>query len=76
MFSLIVVYILLSGCTTFDEKWSTNRSLFKANTENLKVGDIIITTKDWSSPMSWFGHSAVMVSKHKVGEYPDRKSVV
>ena len=71
MFSLIVVYILLSGCTTFDEKWSTNRSLFKANTENLKVGDIIITTKDWSSPMSWFGHSAVMVSKHKVGEYPE-----
>jgi hypothetical protein len=35
----------------------------------LKIGDIIVVSKDWASPLSWFGHSAIMVSKYKVGEY-------
>jgi len=71
IFFLLIVYIFLSGCASIDEKWTIDRQLFKKNTSNLKVGDIIITSKDWKSPMSWFGHSAVMVSKYKVGEYPE-----
>lgn len=56
---------------SIDEKWSIDKKVLKANTSKLKIGDIIITSKDWKNPMSWFGHSAVMVSKYKVGEYPE-----
>lgn len=68
---LVTAYLFLSGCASLDEKWSIDQQSFKANTSNLKIGDIIITSKDWKRPMSWFGHSAVMVSKYKVGEYPE-----
>jgi len=68
---LFLVFLLTSGCASIDEKWSIDKKLFKSNTSNLQVGDIVITSKDWKNPMSWFGHSAVMISKYKVGEYPE-----
>lgn len=61
----------LSGCATFDQSWKVDTSITKKNLYNVKIGDVIITSKDWRNPMSWFGHSAVMVSKYKVGEYPE-----
>lgn len=69
--SLLVFYLFLSGCTSLDSKWLSGDRTFKNNASKLKIGDIIVTSKDWKSPMSWFGHSAVMVSKYKVGEYPE-----
>ncbi|MCH9645208.1 MAG: hypothetical protein K0U08_00965 [Proteobacteria bacterium] len=69
--SLIAIYLFLSGCASINEKWSIDQKLFKSNTGNLQIGDIVITSKDWKNPMSWFGHSAVMVSKYIVGEYPE-----
>jgi hypothetical protein len=63
------MYLFLSGCVSFDEKLSLDKKTFEENTNNLQVGDIIITSKNWKKPISWFGHSAVMVGKYKVGEY-------
>ncbi len=34
------------------------------------MGDVIITFKDPLRPISWFAHSALMVSDMLVGEYP------
>jgi hypothetical protein len=63
------MYLFLSGCASLDEKLSIDKKTFKENTNNLQMGDIIITSKNWKRPISWFGHSAVMASKYKVGEY-------
>lgn len=54
-----------------NKQQSISTVLSKINLDELKIGDIIITGKDWTKPISWFGHSAVMISKYKVGEYPE-----
>jgi len=54
-----------------NKKQPISTALSKINLDELKIGDIIITGKDWTKPISWFGHSAVMISKYKVGEYPE-----
>ncbi len=63
----------MSGCYTSSvfefSTWKDENHLYKVS-KNLKIGDVIITSKNWKNPMSWFGHSAVMVSRYKVGEYP------
>jgi uncharacterized protein YycO len=59
---------LLSGCYSYNNwniKGDINKGLLK-----LQTGDIIITYKNYLEPLSWFGHSAIMVSDYKVGEYP------
>lgn len=63
--------LFLNGCSSIEKKWKADPYVFASNTEKLKIGDVIVTSKDWTNPMSWFGHSAVMVSKYKVGEYPE-----
>jgi hypothetical protein len=49
--------------------WKSHQQLYQVSNK-LKIGDIIVTGKDWTRPISWFGHSAIMVSQYKVGEYP------
>ena len=63
--------MFLSGCSSLEEKWIVDKKLFKRNADSLHIGDIIVTSKDWKNPMSWFGHSAIMVNRYKVGEYPE-----
>lgn len=70
---LPITTVFLSGCfvsnaPTFNV-WKNHEELYQIS-QKLKIGDIIITNKDWRRPLSWFGHSAIMVSKYKVGEYP------
>ncbi len=70
---LLLTTVLLGGCfvsnaPTFST-WKNHQELYQVS-QKLKVGDIIITNKDWRNPLSWFGHSAIMISKYKVGEYP------
>jgi hypothetical protein len=67
---LLVNAFLISGCSTLDKNQSIDISSPIVNLDKLKIGDIVITGKDWTKPISWFGHSAVMISKYKVGEYP------
>ena len=67
----LLFFVSLSGCSTLSQSWKSDAFITKNNLENLEVGDIVITSKNWKNPMSWFGHSAIMVSKYKVGEYPE-----
>ncbi len=70
---LFITTAFLGGCSTSNvlefNIWETKDQLYKVS-KKLKIGDVIITSKDWKKPMSWFGHSVIMVSKYKVGEYP------
>lgn len=70
---LLTTTAFLSGCSAFNTSefttWKTKGQLYQVS-QKLKIGDVIITSKDWSKPISWFGHSAVMISRYKVGEYP------
>lgn len=73
LFILLITTVLLGGCSVFSSSefntWQGKGQLHQIS-QKLNVGDVIITSKDWTKPISWFGHSAVMVSKYKVGEYP------
>lgn len=69
---LLITDVFLGGCSTNTAQfytWKNHEQLYQVG-QKLKVGDIIITSKDWTRPISWLGHSAVMISPTKVGEYP------
>lgn len=70
---LLATTALLGGCsnsgTSEFTTWKNSGQLYQVS-QQLKIGDIIITNKDWTKPISWFGHSAVMISDYKIGEYP------
>mgnify|MGYP002633776141 CR=1 FL=1 len=73
-FKYIIVLIgfwFLSGCASLDQSWRAEAPSAKQNLDKVKIGDIVITAKDWKSPLSWFGHSAVMIDKYRLGEYPE-----
>lgn len=69
---IILLLLFFTSCSNIPKKelsWQKSKSnLFYIN--NLKPGDILIKKKVWYSPISWFGHSAVMVSNSEIGEYP------
>ncbi len=69
---IILLIIILTGCSNLNKKeipWKKSKeNLFYI--DNLKTGDILVKKKVWYSPISWFGHSAVMISDSEVGEYP------
>lgn len=69
---IILLIIFLTGCSNLNKKevcWQKSKeNLFYV--DNLKIGDILVKKKVWYSPISWFGHSAVMVSDSDIGEYP------
>ncbi|RUA06330.1 MAG: hypothetical protein DSY43_02220 [Gammaproteobacteria bacterium] len=73
LFVLLITTALLGGCSVSNSSefitWNAKGQLYQVS-EQLEVGDIIITSKDWTKPISWFGHSAIMVSRYKIGEYP------
>ncbi|WP_225879250.1 hypothetical protein [Isorropodon fossajaponicum symbiont] len=70
----MIVTVFLGGCSTSNvfefNTWETRGQLYKVS-KKLKNGGVIITSKDWKKPMSWFGYSAIMISKYQVGEYPE-----
>ena len=67
--SILVVLINLAGCATFESDWKIENPKKNRDLNALKLGDIILTEKDWKNPMSWFGHSAIMVDSYRIGEY-------
>lgn len=73
LFITLLTTALLGGCSVFNttefNTWQRKGQLYQVS-QQLQFGDVLITSKDWTNPLSWFGHSAVMVSKYKVGEYP------
>lgn len=70
---LLITTAFLGGCSNSGTPefttWKNSEQLYQVS-QQLKIGDIIVTNKDWTKPISWFGHSAVMISSYKVGEYP------
>ncbi|SHN91757.1 hypothetical protein BHECKSOX_2185 [Bathymodiolus heckerae thiotrophic gill symbiont] len=69
---ILVFFILfLSSCVTFDQSWKIDKTSAGKSLDKIKIGDIVITAKDWKSPLSWFGHSAIMIDKYRLGEYPE-----
>jgi hypothetical protein len=70
-FPLILLFAgFLSSCASLNQPWQAGPMMNEASPSKLQTGDIIITSKDWKNPISWFGHSAVMVNRDTVGEYP------
>jgi hypothetical protein len=73
LIALLITTAFLGGCSVSNapefNTWKSHQQLYQVSNK-LKIGDIIVTSKDWTRPLSWFGHSAIMVSKYKVGEYP------
>ncbi len=72
---LIILGIFLDGCSfsglsKHKNNWQKTHIVAVNAREKLQVGDILITPKDWTNPLSWFGHSALLISKDEVGEYP------
>ena len=70
---LIYSTIFLGGCSFSNAKksvhWQDSRKIF-TNRAQLEVGDILITPKYWHQPISWHGHSAVILDQETVAEYP------
>lgn len=44
--------------------------VYTTYSKHLDAGDILISYKDITHPLSWFGHSAIVVGDNAVGEYP------
>ncbi|MEG0840854.1 MAG: YiiX/YebB-like N1pC/P60 family cysteine hydrolase [Cetobacterium sp.] len=61
----------MASCTSLpkDMKWEDTKVVMK-NLDKLQTGDIIVKNKIWSEPISWVGHSAVMVNDSDIGDYP------
>lgn len=70
---LLLTTAFLGGCSLSSGTqihWQDTQKLIAQNVK-LEVGDILITPRDWKDPISWWGHSAVIVNdKKQVGEYP------
>jgi uncharacterized protein YycO len=73
VFLILLTATFLSGCfasSGFNFQEKPHHSQLYAISQQLKVGDIIITPKNWKKPLSWLGHSALVIGVNKVGEYP------
>lgn len=71
-FLAYMIFLLsLTGCTTLERElhWQDTKDVIK-NSYKLQTGDIIVKNKLWNEPISWVGHSAVMISDGKIGDYP------
>ena len=71
MFLNILICVVFIGCFNLDRntEWKDSRKIANSM-EKLRIGDIIIKKRILTSPVSWFGHTGVMVSGYQVGEYP------
>lgn len=65
----LFLFFLIIGCSSYDYKWQSTE-VATINSFKLKTGDIIIKDKLLSDPLSWLGHSSVMISDTKVGDFP------
>lgn len=67
-FFLFLLYMII-GCSSNPYKWeSTQKAIY--NSYKLQTGDIIIKDKLIDDPVSWLGHSSVMISDTHIGDFP------
>ncbi len=65
---LIITSFLYISCTSVDYKWNSSYEALVQNS-HMQVGDILILNKKFT-PYSLFGHSAMVVGRNIIGEYP------
>ena len=64
------MFFAITACTSIPAKWQNSNKVY-FDTSKLLPGDILIVEKKLSNPMSWFGHSAIVMDDGMVGEYPE-----
>lgn len=70
-FIIIFLTSFLISCSNISSHYNwkeSKNSIFYI--DKLKQGDIIIKNKVLNSPLSWFGHSAIVLENGVIGEYP------
>ena len=60
---------MIIGCSSNPHKWESTQVAIN-NSYKLKTGDIIIKDKLITDPLSWLGHSSVMISDTHIGDFP------
>lgn len=67
---MLIFAIFLGGCRSLprDMQWESSRDVYILR-DKLQVGDVIIKSRE-PEPMSWFGHSAVVIAPGTIGDYP------
>lgn len=66
---LFFIVITIIGCSNKSYTWQPTQNAIN-NSSSLKVGDIIIKDKLVTDPISWLGHSSVIVSEDIIGDFP------
>ena len=67
---ILIAVIFLAGCSTSGVHWQKTNLVTLSAKEKIQTGDILITPKYFTDPLGLYGHSALMISDDKVGEYP------
>ncbi|MGL5176213.1 MAG: hypothetical protein ACRC7F_07635 [Cetobacterium sp.] len=67
-FFLFLLYLII-GCSSLERNWQPTQTAIN-NSFKLQTGDIIIKDKLFSDPLSWLGHSSVMITDTHIGDFP------
>lgn len=60
---------MIIGCSNSNRIWQESDVAIQ-NSRKLQTGDIIIKNKLIEDPVSWLGHSSVMISDTLIGDFP------
>ncbi len=69
--SVLIAFIFtFTSCSSLPEnrQWNTAKEV-RLDTFELQVGDILVKNKK-PTPISWYGHAAIMVDNENIGDYP------
>lgn len=69
IFFFISLLLMIIGCSSNPYKWKSTQVAIN-NSYKLQTGDIIIKNKLITDPISWLGHSSVMISDTHIGDFP------
>lgn len=69
MFFMFFLLFMIIGCSNNHYKWESTQVAIN-NSYKLQTGDIIIKDKLITDPISWLGHSSVMISDTHIGDFP------
>ncbi|MGL5278419.1 MAG: YiiX/YebB-like N1pC/P60 family cysteine hydrolase [Cetobacterium sp.] len=69
IFSFVFLLLMIIGCSNNPYKWESTQVAIN-NSYKLQTGDIIIKNKLVTDPISWLGHSSVMISDTHIGDFP------
>ncbi|MGL5990025.1 YiiX/YebB-like N1pC/P60 family cysteine hydrolase [Cetobacterium sp.] len=66
---LFLIFLSVIGCSNSRYLWQDSQSIIH-NSNKLQVGDIILKNKVITDPLSWLGHSSVMINDFYIGDFP------